>query len=76
MVTSPRASMPRVMDCTENSVRSFSTWTIWLTALHMASIGPVPYSQAVTTWSAWLRSVTVAVGVSGNPQLIWTPSSV
>ncbi len=76
MVTSPSASMPRVTDCTENSVRSLSTRTILFTALHMASTGPVPKSQAVTVWSAALRSVTVAVGVSGKPQLICTPSSV
>ena len=75
MVTSPSASMPRVTDCTENSVSSLSTCTILFTALYTASIGPVPYSQAVTTWSAALRSVTVAVGVSGKPVLTCTPSS-
>ena len=75
MVTSPSASIPRVTDCTENSVRSFSTCTILLTALYIASIGPVPKSHAVTTWSAWLRSVTVAVGIMSVPQEICTPSS-
>ena len=75
MVTSPKASIPRVTACTENSVRSLSTCTILLTALYTASIGPVPKSHAVTTWSAGLRSVTVAVGLSGKPQEICTDSS-
>ena len=75
-VTSPMASMPRVMALTENSVRSPWTDTTSSTALYAASTGPVPVAQ--TTWLTPSSSemVAVAVGTSGSPQETCRASSV
>ena len=71
MVTSPKASMPRVTACTENSVRSLSTCTILLTALYTASIGPVlllmgKVTKGVGTLSTGIGKFATAVGKAGG----------
>src|SRR3954462_14799435 len=65
-LVSPSASWPPVTASTRNSRRRASSPVAALIARKIASTGPSPVNEPVTSWPSGVRTPTVAYGVRGG----------